>query len=87
MDDREGMDDGQEENCDDDLPVSHEPVILEHGLYTRGQVLFFFGISPNTLSDWQKNGLPTCRRKTKRVWYSGRDLINFLRESPGGEGA
>lgn len=84
MDSRDDTDIGQEDD-DEIFPLDTNPIIMEHGLYTRGQVLHVMGISKTTLSEWQKDGLVVCRRNTKRVFYLGRDLIAFIRCDPGAE--
>lgn len=81
MDSRERTDEGQEDS-DDIFPLNTNPLLIEHGLYSREQVLFVMGISKGTLSEWQREGLPVCRRQTKRVFYLGRDLIAFIRCNP-----
>jgi hypothetical protein len=59
------------------------PIIVEHGVYSREQIIEAFGISPNTLNDWQNDGLPVLRRGAKENRYLGRDVIEFTRVAPG----
>lgn len=55
------------------------PLIVEHGLYSREQVMKLLRVASETLQQWQRDGLPVCRRRTKASYYLGRDLIEFLR--------
>lgn len=55
------------------------PLIVEHGLYSREQILRLVGISRATLSDWQDSGLRFLKKGTKRLYYHGRDVIDFLK--------
>lgn len=55
------------------------PLIVEHGLYCREQILRLIGISSLTLSDWQNSGLRSLKKGTKRLYYHGRDVIDFLK--------
>lgn len=55
------------------------PIIIEHGVYSREQIIEAFGISPNTLNDWQNEGLPVLKRGAKENRYLGRDVIEFTR--------
>lgn len=55
------------------------PLIVEHGLYSREQVMKLLRVASETLQQWQRDGLPVCCRGTKQYYFFGADVIDFLR--------
>lgn len=58
------------------------PVFIPGAVYTK-QYVVSVGISPKTLSRWEKAGLKPRKPGTKQVFYLSDDLIAILRLDPG----
>lgn len=74
--------DNLEEQFEPVQPVSVVPLIVEEGLYTREQLISALAISSTTLNQWlhleADQRLRSGQRGTKRRYFRGRDVINFL---------
>ncbi len=58
--------------------MSH--TIVMDALYTSEQIVSAMKISRETLNIWIKSGLRFSRRNTKRQYFLGRHIIEFLFE-------
>jgi hypothetical protein len=60
------------------LPIAVVPLLIEQGLYCSEQVIAALAISPNTLQDWIREGLPVARRNNQRAFFWGRVVMRFM---------
>jgi hypothetical protein len=59
-------------------PTSVVPLIIADGLYCAEQIIVALAISPNSLDEMVEEGLVARRRHTKRRFFVGRDVMQFL---------
>lgn len=62
-----------------DFLLDRNPIIVRDGLYSREQILSLMRITSATLGAWQKSGLSSLQKGTKKMYFYGGDLIDFLR--------
>lgn len=83
----EGARSGQDEiiativNSFTQLMGATAPAIMPGVLYTRSQVERNLGISPDTVTLWLDNGLPSFRPGTRSDMIMGSDVIDFVRNN------